>query len=129
MICKESILHGHESQRAIIMNDFLHSHTEDDMAKAKDGNKAQMVREAMAQLGNDAKPLVIQEWIMTNYKTEMEAQMISSYKSNEMKKGGSSKSSRGGKGGDIIEDISTVSNLLKKHGRSSLDKLIDALDK
>jgi hypothetical protein len=102
------------------------------VAKKDDGvNKAQVVREALAALGNDAKPGAIQDWIKTNYKVEMEATMISSYKSNELKKAGAGKASRGGKGGsgDLIGDIATVSDLLKKHGRSNLNKLIDALDK
>jgi hypothetical protein len=110
-----------------------HHRTRISVAKKEDGvNKAAVVREALAALGNDAKPGAIQEWIKANYKVDMEATMISSYKSNELKKAGGAKSGRGGKGGgsgDMIGDIATVSELLKKHGRSNLTKLIDALDR
>ena len=96
------------------------------MAKAKsEGNKAQMVRDAVAALGDDAKPQAIQTWISEKHKTELSTTMISSYKSN-MKKSGGKKGGRG-KGGDIFEDITAVQGLLSKHGKSNLGKLIDAL--
>lgn len=99
------------------------------MAKAKGeggGNKAQMVRDAMAALGEDGKPQAIQSWIADKFKVDITTTMISSYKSNMMKKGGGKKMGRG-RGGDIIDDISTVQGLLAKHGKPNLTKLIDAL--
>lgn len=100
-------------------------------SKADGGNKAQMVRDALEALGGaSAKPLAIQDWIKENHGVDMEAAMISSYKSNEMKKSGGGKASRGGgsgKGGDIVDDIAVIRGLVKKYGRSSLDKLIDAV--
>lgn len=102
------------------------------MAKAKTdgGNKAQMVRDALEALGGaSAKPLAIQEWIKEHHGVVMEATMISSYKSNEMKKTGGGKAGRsGGRSGDVVDDIGTIRNLLKKYGRSSLIKLIEAVD-
>ncbi|MFO0936667.1 MAG: hypothetical protein U0798_09170 [Gemmataceae bacterium] len=96
------------------------------MAKAKaEGNKAQMVRDAVAALGDDAKPQAIQQWIVDKHKVELNTTMISSYKSN-MKKSGGKKMGRG-KGGDIFEDITVVQTLLSKHGKPNLTKLIDAL--
>ena len=103
------------------------------MAKAKgEGNKAQMVRDAVAALGDDAKPQAIQAWISEKHKVELTTTMISSYKSNMKKSGGKKagrgrSSSGGGKGGDIFGDISTVQGLLAKHGKPNLSKLIDAL--
>jgi hypothetical protein len=99
-------------------------------AKTDGGNKAQMVRDALEALGgSSAKPLAIQDWIKEHHGVTMEATMISSYKSNEMKKAGGGKAGRsGGRGGDVVDDIATIRNLLKKYGRSSLVKLIEAVD-
>ena len=98
------------------------------MAKAKgEGNKAQMVRDAVAALGDDAKPQAIQTWVAEKHKTDLSTTMISSYKSN-MKKSGGKKGGRGAsKGGDIFGDIATVQGLIAKHGKPNLSKLIDAL--
>jgi hypothetical protein len=99
------------------------------MAKAKgEGvSKAQMVRDAVAALGDDGKPQDLQQWIADKFKTEISTTMISSYKSN-MKKGAGKKGGRG-KSGDIFNDIATIQDLLGKHGRGNLEKLIVALDK
>lgn len=97
------------------------------MAKTKgDGvSKAQGVREAMANLGADAKPQAIQDYLKQHHGIEMDATMISSYKSNELKKGG--KVGRSGKSGNIIDDIGTIKGLLKKHSKGELISLIEAL--
>ena len=59
------------------------------MAKRKSGvNKAQLVRDAIAALGKDAKPAAIQAHIKSAGGPEIPTVMISSYKSNMMKKGG-----------------------------------------
>ncbi|MFO0936168.1 MAG: hypothetical protein U0798_06605 [Gemmataceae bacterium] len=92
-------------------------------------NKAQCVRDAIAALGEDAKPQAIQQWILENHKIELNAMMISSYKSN-MKKGTSKKGPKkagSGKGHDILDDITTIKSLITKHGKPNLAKLIDAL--
>ena len=92
-------------------------------------NKAQCVRDAVAALGEDAKPQAIQQWILENHKVELNAMMISSYKSN-MKKGAGKKAGKkagAGKGGDILSDIATIKGLITKHGAPNLNKLIDAL--
>lgn len=98
------------------------------MAKSKGTNKAQMVRDALAALGDGGKPQDIQSWIADKFKTDISTTMISSYKSN-MKKGGGKKGGRGSKSSDIFGDISAVQSLLAKHGKTNLGKLIDALDK
>jgi hypothetical protein len=105
------------------------------MAKRK-GNKAQMVRDALAALGKDAKPVAIQEHIKAAGGPEIPTVMISSYKSSMKAKGG-----RGGKGGGrrgrpagsgrhgggLIGDIATVRGLIDRHGKADLVKLIDAV--
>lgn len=95
-------------------------------------NKMQLVRDALAALGSDAKPLAIQEWIKKESGVEMAPQMISSYKSNlgkkgKKKKGAGRPAKAAAKGGDILGDIATVKSLLGTHGRANLIKLIDAL--
>ncbi len=108
------------------------------MAKSKAGmNKAQMVRDAIAALGNDAKPQAIQEHIKAAGGPEIPTVMISSYKSNMKNKVGKKRGRKGkvgrpagsgaAKGGDIIHDISAVRELLNKHGKPGLVKLIDAI--
>src|SRR6186997_2025814 len=101
----------------------------DAMAKRKAGvNKAQMVRDAIAALGKDAKPVAIQAYVKDAGGPEIPTVMISSYKSN-MKKGGGKGGRRGrparsGGGGGIIGDIAAVRSLLEKHGKADLVKLI-----
>ncbi|HEY2784983.1 MAG TPA: hypothetical protein VGJ05_08415 [Fimbriiglobus sp.] len=107
------------------------------MAKSKAGvNKAQLVRDAIAALGNDAKPQAIQEYIKSSGGPEIPTVMISSYKSNMKnkpgKKGRKGKAGRptGGhsmKGGNVIGDIASVRDLLNKYGKPGLAKLIDAV--
>jgi hypothetical protein len=107
------------------------------MAKRKSGvNKAALVREAIAALGPDAKPQAIQDHIKTAGGPEIPTVMISSYKSNMKnkpgKKGRKGKVGRpagsgAAKGGDIIHDIAAVRDLLNKHGKPGLVKLIDAI--
>ena len=88
------------------------------MAKRK-GNKAQMVRDALAALGHDAKPAAIQEHIKSAGGPEIPTVMISSYKS--------SMKAKAGGGGGIFGDIATVRDLIAKHGKADLVRLIDAV--
>src|SRR5262245_48954983 len=103
------------------------------MAKRK-GNKAQMVRDALAALGKDAKPAAIQEHIKAAGGPEIPTVMISSYKSSMKAKGGKGgrrgrvgRPAKAGGGGGIIGDIAAVRGLIEKHGKADLVKLIDAV--
>jgi hypothetical protein len=51
-------------------------------------NKAEAMRRALGKLGTQAKPAEIQEYIKTNFDVEMSTQMISTYKSIQIRKGG-----------------------------------------
>src|SRR5262245_47993291 len=104
------------------------------MAKRKSGvNKAQMVRDAIAALGKDAKPAAIQKHIKDAGGPDIPPTMISSYKSNMKKKGGGRgrrgrpARSGGGGGGGIIGDIAAVRGLIERHGKADLVKLIDVV--
>src|SRR5262245_20425201 len=105
------------------------------MAKRK-GNKAQMVRDALEKLGKDAKPAAIQEHIKAAGGPEIPTVMISSYKSNMKTKGGGKRGRRGrvgrpagsgGRSGSLIGDIASVRDLISRHGKADLVKLIDAV--
>ena len=102
------------------------------MAKRK-GNKAQMVRDALAALGHDAKPAAIQEHIKSAGGPEIPTVMISSYKSSMKAKAGKpagrgrGRPAKAGGGGGIFGDIATVRDLIAKHGKSDLVRLIDAV--
>ena len=104
------------------------------MAKRK-GNKAQMVRDALAALGSDAKPAAIQDHIKSAGGPEIPTVMISSYKSSMKAKGGkrgrrgrpAGTRTGGGGGGGIIGDIATVRGLIERHGKADLVKLIDVV--
>ncbi len=46
----------------------------------KEPSKMDRVREAMKELGKDAKPQAIKDWLATKYKLDVEKGMISAYK-------------------------------------------------
>jgi hypothetical protein len=81
-------------------------------AKEKLTNKAEAIRRALPKLGIQAKPAEIQEYIKTNFDLEMSYQMISTYKSIEIRKGGK-KGKRGRKpkeAGSVTEPTKAASH-------------------
>jgi hypothetical protein len=111
------------------------------MARSKGGvNKAQLVRDALAELGDDAKPQAIAEHIKTKAGVEISPLMISSYKSSMKNKKPGKPGKRGRKPGStkatggagvnsavVIADITTIRALITRHGKTGVLELIDAL--
>jgi len=116
------------------------------MARSKsDGapSMADMVRSAIAELGANAKPTPIQEFIKAKFNKEVSKIIISNYKSNMKKKGKVGKrsgrppggdrkagvlvtSSAGGKGIQL-EDLAAVRGLVGRLGANQLRQLVDVL--
>jgi hypothetical protein len=112
------------------------------MARAKGGavdsgdkgpSKMGMVREALQQLGDDAKPKAIGDHVKTKYGVDIQPAMISSYKSTIVGKGGGrSGSMRTGRGGGStvsISDLEHVQRLIDRVGANHLQLLIRVLAK
>src|SRR5947209_18007980 len=100
------------------------------MAKKKGGNgedgglsKMSMVREALGDLGANAKPKELAEYISKKFGAEVNPQMISAYKStiNGGGSAGRSRSGRNGGGGNVsISDIEAVRGLVDRIGGRQL---------
>lgn len=95
-------------------------------------SKMQMVREAIGELGSDAKPKDIGEYVRTKYNTEIPPPMISSYKSTITGGGGNrSRAGRGGAGGlggDVsLTDVEAVRGLIDRLGADQLSRLVRVL--
>ena len=108
------------------------------MARTKSNgvNKADLVRKALEQLGDNAKPKAIQELLKMQHGIDMNTGMISAYKSNAAKKAagaGASTSSAGRKrvGADSVNlsDLHAVQELLHRMGPDHLTQLIKLLGK
>lgn len=110
------------------------------MARGKRGegpNKAQLVRDAVAVLGADAKPLAIQKEIKEKAGVDMSTQMISTYKSMMAKKGGKARKAKaGGRAAkedrvpgkvNIADDIVLIRKLVGRLGATQVHQLIDVL--
>jgi hypothetical protein len=105
-------------------------------AEATAPKKTQMVEAAIAALGDDASPSDIQPWIQSQYGTEIDKQMISSYASQIRKKrrGGGGKSGAvrvGSNGGGTVnlKDITLIKDLIDQYGVAELTSLIKVLAK
>jgi hypothetical protein len=99
------------------------------VAKAKGGvSKADMIREAMRELG-DAAPKDMQRYIADKYKTTISTTMISSYKSNfNRKQGGGGR--RGSAEGAIgVKDLTVLRELIDRVGAPQLQSVIKVLTK
>jgi len=94
-------------------------------------SKRKMVQYSIDELGAEATPKELQSHIEGKYGTTISAQMLSSYKSNILKKsGGSSKGSSAGAGGSVsMKDITTLRELIDRHGVSQLTTLVKVLSK
>ena len=100
------------------------------MAKSatKKITKAFMIRDAQAELGDDAAPLAIQEFIQSKFNKTIPTTTISNYKSVFKKKaGGKSGKKRGGKGLQI-DDIETVTGLVRRLGAAQVKRLVAAIE-
>jgi hypothetical protein len=100
-----------------------------DKTKSKKMTKAAGVRDALHQLGADAMPLEIQKYLRDTHNINMDAGMISSYKSAEnRKRSGHSLSKRRGAAaasasGFSIDEISAVKRLTEKIGANRVREL------
>lgn len=109
-------------------------------------NKMEAVRRAMEALGYDAQPLEIQKHIKDNFDLDMNANMISSYKSSLRKKAGM-KGRRKKRGRpkkteaaptaqvaavshDAVpwKDLRTIKDIAGRIGRKGLRELVELLD-
>ena len=95
-------------------------------------SKMQLVRNAIAALGADAKPLAIQNHVKEAGGIDLPPGMISSYKSMIQKKDGmpskrSTSGSSSGGGSFKIEDLERIQALINSVGAPQLLKLVHAL--
>jgi hypothetical protein len=104
-----------------------------DKAKADNSkgiSKMAAVRQALNRLGADAKPLQMKPYIQKKFGIEMDANMISSYKSsvNKQAAGQSRLSHRTGRAaaGDVtLQDIQAVKQLTERMGADTVRELAD----
>jgi hypothetical protein len=117
------------------------------MARKKNGGmtKQEAVRQALSELGNDAKPTQIKGFVKERFGIEMTTDHISTAKGDILRKaGGKGKSvakkpaqvqsaatanSSGSKTGIPLEDILSVKDLVGRLGAEPLRTLIDAFAK
>src|SRR5687768_14097175 len=92
-------------------------------------SKMQMVREALEELGSDAKPKDIGEAIRKKHGTTVNPQMISAYKStiNSGGAAGRSRSGRSSAGNVSVDDVETIRGLVSRIGAEGLTKLVKVL--
>lgn len=92
-------------------------------------NKMDCVRQVLDQIGYDAKPKAIQEEVKNRFGFEMDANMISNYKSYLSKRAsGQSGLMRGGrgrrKGGEItMEDVRIIREMTQRLGSDRVREL------
>src|SRR5262249_35836436 len=98
---------------------------------------ADMVRDALKELGNDAKPLAIQAHIKSKFGKELATQIISNYKFQLRKKTGAGPSGRGrgrgkrGAAAGLLNDVETIRvlrGLVSKLGAAQVKELVDVLE-
>jgi hypothetical protein len=110
------------------------------MAKGKSGGGttiADMVRDAMKELGSDAKPLAMQAHIKTKFNKDLTTQVISNYKFQFRKKAGMGPAGSGrGRGKhagaagvlDDVETIRVIRGLVNSLGAQRVKELVDVLE-
>jgi hypothetical protein len=109
--------------------------------------KLEAVRRGLAELGKDAKPVQLQQWVKATYGITMTADHVSTYKSSILRKAGSKGKKPAAvaqasiarneepqvrrapppRGGISLDDIAAVKGLVGRVGPDSLKKLIDVL--
>ena len=109
------------------------------MAKAKSDpaaaavSKMQMVETAIDTLGLESSPSDIQPWVVSQYGTEIDRQMISSYASTIRKKRRGDAGSNGhlsaADGGLGSRDLAMLQELIRKVGASELQNYIKVLSR
>lgn len=117
------------------------------MARPKGTNggpsQTKMVMTALQELGEDAKPQAIQDYIKSKYGKELSKTIISNYKSNMKRKGvigaagpaetetaapGAGRGRPQGTGNGIqVEDLEAVRGLVSRLGATQLRRVVDAL--
>jgi hypothetical protein len=110
------------------------------MARPKGGeggvNKTRLVEEAIHALG-DAPPRELRQYIMDKHGVDISPTMLSSYKSNILKKqggggggvGGGRKSAAGGGGTVGVRDLAALRDLIDRVGAPELQTLIKVLSR
>ena len=93
----------------------------------KKPSQMSMVRSAMEEIGNDAKPLAMQAHIKSKYGTELPANIISNYKSQIKRKNGGTPSGRGRKAGLQVEDFETIRNLVRRLGADQVKRMVEVM--
>jgi hypothetical protein len=99
------------------------------------------VRQALAELGREAKPLTLKEHILTKFAIDMPSMLISNYKSTILKKARQKRRAgrkpralaaevtvRTESGSAIrLEDIRTVKRLVDRFGATRVKELVEAV--
>lgn len=106
------------------------------MAKSKPAeelNKTQMVTAALATLGADTPPQQILDHIRDTYGVELSKSMVSSYKSNILKKqrgGTGRKGDRVAADGTVeLKDLRALRDIIDRVGMNEVKHLIQVLDR
>ncbi len=112
-------------------------------------NKWEAVKQALAKLGNDARPLDIQRFVKTEFNIDMTTDLVSNYKGKILRQEpGGGKARTQGKpaakptakpaapkaatppaGGISLKDIETIKGLVGRVGPEQLRSLVDLLAK
>ena len=102
-------------------------------------SKMEAVRQALAEMGHDAKPLQMQGYIKSNLGVEMSADHISTYKSSILREGKAKKKPatkpQGApaaartttQGGISVEDVRAVKELADRIGSDKVRQLVEVL--
>ena len=104
-------------------------------AKAEAGggmSKMKMVTQALQDV-RDGSPKDLQSYIKEKFGTDIPTTMISSYKSNILKKqGGGGGRGGGGGGGDAqvgVRDLTAIQDLIDRYGAAGLTNLVKVLSR
>ena len=103
-------------------------------AKADAGggmSKMKMVTQALQDV-RDGSPKDLQAYIKEKFGTDISTTMISSYKSNILKKqgGGGGRGGRGGGDSQVgVRDLTTIQDLIDRYGATGLTNLVKVLSR
>ena len=103
-------------------------------AKADAGggmSKMKMVTQALQDV-RDGGPKELQAYIKEKFGTDITTAMISSYKSNILRKQGGGRGGRGGAGGDTqvgVRDLTAIQDLIGRYGAAGLTSLVKVLSR
>jgi hypothetical protein len=98
-------------------------------------SKMEAVRRALAEMGKDAKPLQMKDYIKSHLGVEMSADHISTYKSSLLRAGLGKKkpgpkpkmASAAAQGGFSVEDVRAVKELANRIGADKVRQLAEVL--